>query len=202
VRGRRIWQRDDVDVFLQVAMPAGESTAKADLSGAVIRRADRLRVEDVARQLRDKAAAVREKRDGDMAKTRGLLFSLPGPAVKLGLALIDLVQYGLNVSLPGVPRDPFGSVMVSSVGMLGINLAFAPIVTFSHCPSVVLVGQIEDRPVVRDGCVVVRPMCSITATFDHRVFDGLQGGRMVGMLRTCLEAPDLLDRDPLDPDLA
>ena len=33
VRGRRIWQRDDVDIFVLVAMPKGTGTSGADLSG-------------------------------------------------------------------------------------------------------------------------------------------------------------------------
>jgi pyruvate dehydrogenase E2 component (dihydrolipoamide acetyltransferase) len=41
-------------------------------------------------------------------------------------------------------------------------------------PEVAILGvhRIEDRPVVRDGEVVVRRMGNISVTFDHRVVDG------------------------------
>jgi pyruvate dehydrogenase E2 component (dihydrolipoamide acetyltransferase) len=196
VRGHRVWQREDVDIFLQVAIPADEGSGRADLSGAIIRRADTLRVEEIARQLRDRARAVRERRDGAMAETRSLLQRLPNFATRWSLKALGFLQYDLNLRIPGSPHDPFGSAMVTSVGMLGISTGFAPIVTFSRCPIVVLTGQVEDRAVVRDGAVVASPMCNLAVTFDHRVFDGYQGGLMARMVTSCLEQPEQLDADP------
>jgi len=196
VRGHRIWQRDDVDIFLQVAMPLDDEQGKADLSGAVIRRADTKRVEAIAQELRDRAKAVREQRDGEMAKTRGTLHSLPNFLTRWSLKVLGHLQYDANLRVPGTPRDPFGSAMVTSVGMFGISHAFAPLVTFSRCPIVVLTGAVEDRPVARDGEVVIRPICNLATTFDHRIFDGFQGGQLAKMVRTCLEKPEMLDADP------
>jgi pyruvate dehydrogenase E2 component (dihydrolipoamide acetyltransferase) len=198
VRGRRIWLRDEVDVFLQVAMPVPGDTGKADLSGTVIRRADTKRIEDIASELRNLAEAVRAKKDGKMAETRGLLQSLPGPLVRAALAVIGHLQYDLNLSLPNTPRDPFGGAMVTSVGMFGISRAYAPLVTFSRCPIITLIGQMEDRPVVHDGEVVIRKMCTLTGTFDHRVLDGYLAGKIGGSLKSLLETPELLDLDPME----
>lgn len=200
VRGHRIWQRDDVDIFIQVAIPIDDDKGKADLSGAVIRRADTKRIEEIASELRDRAQKVRERSDGKMAKTRGLLQKLPNFATRWSLKVLGHLQYDLNLRIPNTPRDPFGSAMVTSVGMFGISQAFAPIVTFSRCPIVVLTGQIEDRPVAHDGEVVIRSMCNLSTTFDHRIFDGFQAGRLAKMVRRCLEQPELLDADPSDVD--
>lgn len=196
VRGHRIWQREDVDIFLQVAMPIDDDAGKADLSGAVIRRADTKRVEEIAIELRERAKAVRERRDGKMAETRGLLQKLPNFATRWSLSALGFMQYALNVRVPNTPRDPFGSAMVTSVGMFGISHAFAPIVTFSRCPIVVLTGVVEERAVVRDGEIVIRPMCNLATTFDHRIFDGFQAGQMAKAVRSCLQQPELLDADP------
>lgn len=198
VRGRRIWLRDDVDVFLQVAMPIPGKPGKADLSGTVIRQADTKRVEAIAEELREQADAVRAKKDGNMAKTRGTLGSLPNPVVALSLKALGFLQYELNVPVPGTPRDPFGGAMVTSVGMFGVSEAFAPIVTFSRCPIITLIGAVEERPVVRDGEIVIRKMCTIAGTFDHRILDGFLAGKVGGSLRKLLENPELLDLDPLD----
>lgn len=199
VRGRRIWQRDDVDVFLQVAIPIEDGAGKADLSGAVIRRADTKTVGDIARELRDRAEAVRAQKDGKMAQTRGMLQRLPGPLVRCSLAALSFLQYELNIAVPGTPRDPFGGAMVTSVGMFGISRAYAPLVTFSHAPIIALIGRVEPRPVVRDGEVVIRQMFTLTGTFDHRVLDGFGAGKLAGALRRLLERPELLDLDPKDP---
>ena len=199
VRRRRIWVREDVDIFHQVAMPVEGEPTRADLSGATIRKADTKRVEQIARELKQGAEAVRQKRDGEMARTRGLMGRLPGFVLKWMLKLIGWLNYTLNLALPTVPRDAFGGAMVTAVGMLGIKLAFVPLVTFSHCPIIVLVGQVEDRPVVRDGQVVVRPMCSLTATLDHRVLDGVQASLLARDMKELLEQPEGLDRQPGEP---
>jgi pyruvate dehydrogenase E2 component (dihydrolipoamide acetyltransferase) len=52
------------------------------------------------------------------------------------------------------------------------------------------VGRIEDRPVVREGRIVARPILPLTLTFDHRVVDGETALAFVRTLRAVLEAPD------------
>ncbi|HLZ95959.1 MAG TPA: dihydrolipoamide acetyltransferase family protein [Candidatus Dormibacteraeota bacterium] len=61
-------------------------------------------------------------------------------------------------------------------------------------PEVALVafGRIEDRAVVRDGQVVVRPMMPMSVTFDHRVIDGEQGLTFALTLRELIENPEHL----------
>lgn len=54
------------------------------------------------------------------------------------------------------------------------------------------IGQITDEPVVRDNTIVIRPMMTISMTFDHRLIDGAVAGRFRGQLRTFLEQPAVL----------
>ncbi|MFM7562321.1 MAG: 2-oxo acid dehydrogenase subunit E2, partial [Planctomycetota bacterium] len=44
--------------------------------------------------------------------------------------------------------------------------------------------SIQERPVARDGQVVIRPMMYIALTYDHRIVDGREA---VGFLRTIKE---------------
>ena len=196
VRGRKIWLRDKVDIFHQVAMPVPGNPGKTDLSGVTVRNVDTLRVEGIAQVLRAQAEKVRKKEDGEMARTRNTMFMLPEFLLKTVLAIIGWLTYDLNLVLPTVPRDPFGGAMVTAVGMFGIKTAFAPIVTFSKAPIVLLIGEIEDRVVAREGQVVIRKMCTITAAMDHRVLDGFVGGLLASGMQKILENPELLDADP------
>jgi pyruvate dehydrogenase E2 component (dihydrolipoamide acetyltransferase) len=54
------------------------------------------------------------------------------------------------------------------------------------------VGRIEDRAVVREGHIVVRPIMPLALTFDHRVVDGEQGLAFMLTLREHLEQPQML----------
>lgn len=51
------------------------------------------------------------------------------------------------------------------------------------------IGAITDEPVVRDGQIVIRPMMTISLTFDHRLIDGAVAGLFRTRLRQGLENP-------------
>jgi pyruvate dehydrogenase E2 component (dihydrolipoamide acetyltransferase) len=69
------------------------------------------------------------------------------------------------------PEELRGSTFtVTSAGKLG-GLLSTPIVNHPEV-AILSVGRIGDRPVVRDGEIVVRRMGTICVTFDHRVIDG------------------------------
>lgn len=176
IRLNRIYRRRDVNIFCQVAIP-GE---KPDLSGTVIRKADTKSPAEIARELSQQARAVRRGEDKVVARTRQTLNVIPTFLSRAVFEAIGFLQYDLNLDLRalGLPKDPFGSAMVTSVGSLGISHAWAPLVPMSRVPIVVALGKVEDKPVVREGKVVVRPVCTIGATFDHRIMDGLLAGKL------------------------
>jgi pyruvate/2-oxoglutarate dehydrogenase complex dihydrolipoamide acyltransferase (E2) component len=69
------------------------------------------------------------------------------------------------------PQELRGSTFtVTSAGKLG-GLLTTPIVNHPEV-AILSVGRVADRPVVRDGEVVVRPVGYVSVTFDHRVIDG------------------------------
>jgi pyruvate/2-oxoglutarate dehydrogenase complex dihydrolipoamide acyltransferase (E2) component len=69
------------------------------------------------------------------------------------------------------PEELRGSTFtVTSAGKLG-GLLTTPIVNHPEV-AILSVGRVAERPVVRDGEVVVRMVGTISITFDHRVIDG------------------------------
>jgi pyruvate dehydrogenase E2 component (dihydrolipoamide acetyltransferase) len=86
------------------------------------------------------------------------------------------------------PEELRGSTFsVTSAGKLG-GLLVTPLI--NH-PEVGILGvhRIADRPVVRDGNVVVRRMGNISVTFDHRVVDGARAAEFVLAVIGRLEHP-------------
>jgi pyruvate dehydrogenase E2 component (dihydrolipoamide acetyltransferase) len=79
--------------------------------------------------------------------------------------------------------------------MFGLAQAHAPLVPFSRTPLVVLVGEVQDKPVAEAGRVVVRPVMTLGVTFDHRFMDGYHGGAMAQLFRAYLEDPARFDAD-------
>jgi pyruvate/2-oxoglutarate dehydrogenase complex dihydrolipoamide acyltransferase (E2) component len=50
------------------------------------------------------------------------------------------------------------------------------------------VGRIADRPVARDGAVVIAPVMRLVLTFDHRVIDGAEAADVLSEIKDALEA--------------
>jgi len=61
---------------------------------------------------------------------------------------------------------------------------------------VATVGGIVDRPVVRDGRIVVRPLLPLTLSFDHGVIDGAPAARFVETLRDLTETAAAFGNNP------
>ena len=177
VRGGRWVRRSTADAFFQV------STGR-DLSGVTIREVDRKSAVDVARELREQAAAVRAG-DDELATAKAILERTPVWLLRRLLRLVAWlsVDLGLDVPALGLRREPFGGVMVSSVASFGIERGFAPLAPYYKVPGLVLVGEVRDRPWVVDGEVVARPVVTLTATFDHRYLDGFHIGQLLAVVR-------------------
>ncbi len=80
------------------------------------------------------------------------------------------------------------SATVSNLGAYGIRAGTAVLPVEQAV--LVFVGAIEDRAVVRDGTIVVRSMCTLSVTYDHRVVDGITAARLTTTIATLLEQGD------------
>jgi 2-oxoglutarate dehydrogenase E2 component (dihydrolipoamide succinyltransferase) len=59
--------------------------------------------------------------------------------------------------------------------------------------------KIQERPVVVDGQVVVRPMMYVALSYDHRIIDGRESVSFLVRVKELLENPELLlfGKDPV-----
>ena len=116
---------------------------------------------------------------------------LPWRLVRSFLSLVSWLVYGLNLNLGflGLPNDPFGSVMITNVGGMGIDVAWAPLVPYTRVPLLLALGTIRDKAVVENGEVKARPVLSIGVTFDHRLIDGVHAAQMSDEFKKCFADP-------------
>jgi pyruvate dehydrogenase E2 component (dihydrolipoamide acetyltransferase) len=80
-----------------------------------------------------------------------------------------------------------GTFTVSNLGMYGVD-AFQAIVNAPQA-AILAVGRIVDRPVAHNGEVVIRPMLTLSVSFDHRVVDGARGAEFLDTLAELIEEP-------------
>ncbi|HYV48872.1 MAG TPA: 2-oxo acid dehydrogenase subunit E2, partial [Myxococcaceae bacterium] len=80
-----------------------------------------------------------------------------------------------------------GTIAISNLGMYGID-SFVAVINPPHA-SILAVGTVSERVVVRDGQPAVRKMMSVTLSGDHRVIDGALGAEYLKELKALLEHP-------------
>ena len=182
------YQKDTVDVYFQVDVEGGK-----DLSGCVIERADEKSIVDIAKELREKAQAIRQGKDQQYEKTqKGIFSKFPPFLIRRILSFLTFMEVNLGIPLtflPGVKRDAFGTCMLSNVGMMGIDLAYAPLIPVTRVGVIGLVGRVVEEPMVVDGKIEIRPKLTASATFDHRLGNGAQIGTLVRTARAFMENP-------------
>ena len=83
-----------------------------------------------------------------------------------------------------------GTFTITNLGMYGIE-SFTPII---NQPEVAILGvtTMEDKVVVRDGEMVIRPMMTLSLTADHRVVDGSVAAQFLQRVKDLMENPALM----------
>jgi pyruvate dehydrogenase E2 component (dihydrolipoamide acetyltransferase) len=185
--GGRLEQRSSVDLFLSVATGGGR-----DLSGVRVEGADRLTLAEMVDAVERGVRGVRSGDDPSYRESRALFGRLPFFLTRPLLRASDLLTNALHLDLPkrGMPRDPFGTAVITNVGTFGVDFAFAPLLPLGRCAMLLLLSEVKPRPLVVDGEIQVRDTLRLCATFDHRVIDGFQAGIVARELRAAIENPE------------
>ncbi|MBN1936799.1 MAG: 2-oxo acid dehydrogenase subunit E2 [Anaerolineae bacterium] len=125
---------------------------------------------------------------------RGLLVPVIRDADKKGLrqfgeefrTLVERARVGKSL-----PDDLSGGTFtITNLGMYGVD-AFTPVINLPEA-AILGVGRIVEKPVVRNGQIVARPMMVLSLAFDHRLTDGAPAARFLQRISQLVEQPYLL----------
>lgn len=190
VRLNKIYPRRDVDIFFHVSLD------ETELSGHVVRQIDTKSLGDISKELTKNVTAIRKDEDVTFKKIKNSWSMIPSFLSKCVLDTIAFISYTLNINIAGsnIPRDCFGSMMITNIGTLGFSSAFVPLAPYTRIPLILALGKTEWRPICReDGTVTSEEQLSLCFTFDHRVMDGARGAKMAQAIQKYFTNPDLLD---------
>jgi 2-oxoglutarate dehydrogenase E2 component (dihydrolipoamide succinyltransferase) len=124
----------------------------------------------------------------------GLVVPVVRDADRLSFAGIEkaIADYGKKAKDGTLTLDDMkgGTFTISNGGVFG-SLMSTPII---NPPQSAVLGlhRIEDRPVVRGGEVVVRPMMYIALSYDHRLIDGREAVTALKIIKEAIEDPTRL----------
>ncbi|MCB1521572.1 MAG: 2-oxoglutarate dehydrogenase complex dihydrolipoyllysine-residue succinyltransferase, partial [Hyphomicrobiaceae bacterium] len=122
---------------------------------------------------------------------KGLVVPVVREADRLSIAEIEgkIAEFGKRArdGRLGIEDMQGGTFTISNGGVYG-SMMSTPIL---NAPQSGILGmhRIEERPVVRNGEVVVRPMMYLALSYDHRIVDGKEAVTFLVRVKECLEDP-------------
>jgi 2-oxoglutarate dehydrogenase E2 component (dihydrolipoamide succinyltransferase) len=128
---------------------------------------------------------------------KGLVVPVVRDADRLSIAEIEkaIADYGRRARDGKLSIDEMqgGTFTITNGGIYG-SLMSTPIL---NAPQSAILGmhRIEERPVVRGGQVVVRPMMYLAVSYDHRIVDGREAVTFLVRVKEALEDPARLVLD-------
>ena len=103
--------------------------------------------------------------------------------------IFDKATLARDGKLP--PEDMRGGTFtITNVGPLG-GTALLPTINYPEV-AILGMGKVQEKPVVRNGEIVIRKILPLTLAFDHRIADGADAARFVAELVRQLSDPNLL----------
>ena len=129
-----------------------------------------------------------------VATPQGLIVPVIRSAERLQLAEIaaaryDIVTRAREGKLQRVDLDE-GTFTISNLGMYRVE-SFTAVLNPPQA-AIIAVGSTEDRVVPVGGELAVRPIMTMTATFDHRAVDGAPAAEFLQTVKDLLEEPALM----------
>ena len=125
---------------------------------------------------------------------KGLVVPVIRSADRMSFAEIEqaIAGYGKKAKDGTLSMDDMkgGTFTISNGGVFG-SLLSTPII---NPPQSAVLGmhRIEDRPVARDGQVVIRPMMYLALSYDHRLIDGREAVTFLVRMKETIEDPTRL----------
>jgi len=198
IRRGKVIGRKRMDVMVPVMLDS-----QSGVSSVLVNDAHARPVSDLADDIRRLARKSRSGIESRASKNKYFLNIIPWPLRRAVFKLLKWLTMDLGVELRplGLSSDSFGSFIVSDIGSFGLTTGMAALFPAAKIPAVIIMGKMQDKPVVRDGEIVVRTILPLTGTFDHRIVDGMQIGKLGRAIHRNFARPEWLDEVP-DEDLA
>ncbi len=83
-----------------------------------------------------------------------------------------------------------GTFTITNLGMYDVD-EFTAVINPPEV-AILAVGKITDTPVVENGEVVIRPIMTLSLTYDHRIIDGAPAAQFLQYVKTLLQNPYLM----------
>ena len=187
---RRLYQRKSVRAFIQTHLRTEKGY---DLFGVTLEDLQHHALPDLATTVKQKAHQLRQQKNTEIERTKWFLNWFSFTMMPWVMTCFDFVLHTLNIRLTwlGLPKDPFGSFMITSIGSLGFEEAYIPFFPSSRCGWIVAVGKPFDAwSTTHATHPILTKHIILTFTMDHRYIDGAHIAKPMRLLTKMFKQPE------------
>lgn len=170
--GHRLYERFDRTISFSMKRKQLDKQAKLSTVKVTLRPGDTFR--SLCDRINAEINVERSNKQTYQDKEFNLFTALPRPVFRGGVTLLKALDYYNLLPAEFIRRDPlFTSIFVANLGSVGMGAGFHHLYEWGNCPLFMMIGQVEERPVARNGTVEARRTIHIRWSYDERIDDGL-----------------------------
>lgn len=197
ISGQKLYSRDDEII---VAMTIKRSmTLEANDTCIKVHFTPTDTVDDVYRKFNEVVEANSTENDTNtFDKINKLLLFIPGLLLRWTLKFLFFLDYFGLMPKKLLEVSPFhGSMIITSMGSLGIKPIYHHIYDFGNLPIFIAYGAKRSAiSIDKDGNVAKRRLIDIKVVTDERICDGFYYASAFKLMRRFIEHPDVLETPP------
>ena len=195
LRMGKFYPRDSIDISFQVAIDAGPAP---DLSAGCVRGVDLKDLSEIAFDLQKEAHLIRSKNDPEFQGIKKISKRIPGFLQNFSVKILTFILSTLNLWSPllGVPKNAFGSLLITNVGSLGLDFALPALFPPASVPMIIAVGAIYKAPVYETDDagnvtqIKLERHVRLCGAYDHRYLDGLHASKCAREMKKMFDHPE------------
>ena len=160
--------KDSIDICCIVQVGEGK-----ELANHTIISCEKKSFKEITKNLTDSVKILRERKNKDQNTKMNMYKLVPtfltGPIVQI---ICYLSSIGFKVRPIGLKKYEFGSLVITSIGSLGIEHSYAPIPPFTFVPLLLtLCKKYDVNKILENGDIETRTFLKLNFTVDYRFFN-------------------------------
>lgn len=168
-------KRKSIDITIVV------QPLKTDLQFITIKNADHLSLQEIESEIAQKSTHLKNGKPEGLASAGVWIDWTPWLLLPLLIRIYQFLAFelGLSLSFAGLPKWPFGSLVVTNIGSFGLRRGYAPLVPISRAALTITIAKVDHKPVWSGSEWKRQVFAPLGIVFDHRIIDGVHAGRLM-----------------------
>jgi hypothetical protein len=188
VVGRRMYQRNDRIVSFSMKRKQKDREAKLSVGRMVFKPGETF--PEVCARVNERIGVERTDARTYTDKELDVFGLVPRPVLDAAVRFVRWLDHHNLYPKGMIDTDPmYTSCFIANLGSLGMGAAYHHLYEWGNCPLFMMVGAIEDRPVVEDGKLAIAKILHIRWSYDERIDDGLNARFGMDSVQKALEDP-------------